>query len=88
MGFDIKVCPSMVMRIIEFKTRVKDKLKVGVELNRSNRIDVDLEELMKNLDDLESTWKEQIGLVIIRRILTVFSCSCQYSLPGWMFKKF
>jgi hypothetical protein len=62
MGFDIKVCPSMVMRIIEFKTRVKDKLKVGVELNRNNRIDVDLEGLMKNLDDLESTWKEQIGL--------------------------
>ncbi|MEQ8187024.1 MAG: hypothetical protein ABRQ39_03540 [Candidatus Eremiobacterota bacterium] len=62
MSFDIKVCPSMIMRIIEFKTRVKDKLKVGVELNRSNRIDVDLEELMKNLDDLESTWKEQMGL--------------------------
>jgi len=62
MSFDIKVCPSMIMRIIEFKTRVKDKLKVGVELNKSNRIDVDLEELMKNLDDLESTWKEQMGL--------------------------
>ncbi|MEQ8167409.1 MAG: hypothetical protein ABRQ38_00820 [Candidatus Eremiobacterota bacterium] len=62
MGFDIKVCPSMVMRIIEFKTRVKDKLKIGVELNRGNRIDVDLDELIKNLDDLESTWKEQMGL--------------------------
>jgi hypothetical protein len=62
MGLDINVCPSLVMRIIELKTRVKDKMKVGVELNRSGKVDVDLEELMKNLDDLENTWKEQIGL--------------------------
>ncbi|HPZ07214.1 MAG TPA: hypothetical protein PL110_03820 [Candidatus Eremiobacteraeota bacterium] len=62
MGFYINVCPSMVMRIIEFKNRVKDKIKVGVDIGKKGRLDTDLENLIKNLDDLEDTWKEQMDI--------------------------
>jgi len=59
-SFYIKTCPSLIMRIIECKNRVQDKIMSGVELNKQGRIDADLQGLMDNIEDLEITWKDQM----------------------------
>jgi hypothetical protein len=63
MGFYINVCPSLIMRLIEYKNRIKDKIKVGVDLDKNGKMDIDLQFLIENLDDLEITWQEQMGLI-------------------------
>jgi len=63
MSFYINVDPSIIMRIIEFKNRVKDKIGGGIDLDKKGcSIDSDLKGLLDNLEQLEETWEEQMGL--------------------------
>lgn len=62
MSFYINVDPSVIMRIIEFKNRIKDKIKGGIDLDKKGCMDKDLIGLMDNLEQLEETWEEQMGL--------------------------
>ena len=62
MGFNIKVCPSMLMRIIEYKNRVEDKIMLGISLNKKGSVDEDLKGLMENLEELEFEWQKQMGM--------------------------